>query len=50
MTTSLESGGLGLGTLGMSPGMVSELCEEAGFRSVKQLEIEDEFHALYEIQ
>ena len=40
----------GLGTLGMPPSKVSELCLEAGFSSVKQLEIEDDFHMLYEIK
>lgn len=50
MTTSLESGGEGLGTLGMPPSKVSELCLEAGFSSVKQLVIDDDFHTLYGIK
>ncbi len=50
MTTSLAVGGEGLGTLGMPPSKVNELCKEAGFHTVKQLPINDEFHAIFEIK
>jgi hypothetical protein len=50
MTTSLAHGGAGLGTCGMPPARVHELCREAGFGSVRQLELGDPFNSLYEIR
>lgn len=47
MTTSLAHGGAGLGTCGMPPGAVRDLCREAGFSSVEQLAIENPFNILY---
>lgn len=47
MTTSLAQGGAGLGTCGMPPGKVRELCEEAGFSNVEQLPIENPFNIVY---
>ncbi len=49
MTTSLAVGGEGLGTLGMPPSKVKDLCLKAGFTIVNQLPIEDDFNMLYEI-
>jgi SAM-dependent methyltransferase len=48
MTTSLANGGAGLGTLGFHEAKVHELCEEAGFRSVRRVPIENPFNNLYE--
>jgi hypothetical protein len=50
MTTSLAHGGAGLGTCGMPPARVHELCREAGFGSVRQLDLQDPFNSLYEIR
>ena len=47
MTTSLAHGGHGLGTCGLPPARVHELCRRAGFASVQQVDIEDPFNALY---
>lgn len=48
MTTSLASGGEGLGTCGMPAVKVRELCTKAGFGSVTRLPIENPFNVLYE--
>jgi len=48
MTTSLANGGVGLGTLGFHEAKVHELCEEAGFSSVRRVPIENPFNNLYE--
>jgi SAM-dependent methyltransferase len=50
MTTSLAHGGHGLGTCGLPPARVTELCQRAGFGSVKRLPIEDPFNVLYEVR
>ncbi len=50
MTTSLANGGVGLGTLGLHPPKVEELCAEAGFSSVKLLPLENPFNNIYEIK
>ncbi|MFQ5933834.1 MAG: methyltransferase [Dehalococcoidia bacterium] len=50
MTTSLAGGGEGLGTMGLPPSKVEELCAEAGFGSVRQLPLENPFNILYEIK
>jgi SAM-dependent methyltransferase len=47
MTTSLAHGGAGLGTCGLPPARVRELCARAGFADVRELEIDDPFNALY---
>ena len=49
MTTSLAHGGAGLGTCGCPPEKVHELCDQAGFSSVRELAIENPFNVLYEI-
>jgi cyclopropane fatty-acyl-phospholipid synthase-like methyltransferase len=50
LTTSLHEGGEGLGTMGMSPAKVKELCEEAGFSKVEKVQIEDPFNTLFLIK
>jgi 2-polyprenyl-3-methyl-5-hydroxy-6-metoxy-1,4-benzoquinol methylase len=50
MTTSLANGGAGLGTVGLHEPKVRELCEEAGFSSVRRVPMEDPFNSLYEIR
>ena len=50
MTVSLAEGGEGLGTGGMPPSRVRELCAEAGFGSVRLLPIENPFRNLFEIK
>ena len=48
MTTSLANDGAGLGTLGFHEGKVRELCEEAGFSSIRRVPLENPFNHLYE--
>jgi 2-polyprenyl-3-methyl-5-hydroxy-6-metoxy-1,4-benzoquinol methylase len=48
MTTSLAHGGAGLGTCGLPEAKFRELCENAGFSSVRRLPIENPFNNLYE--
>src|SRR5207248_5136983 len=48
MTTSLAQAGAALGTCGMHEAKVRELCDAAGFSSVRRLPIEDPFNALFE--
>jgi ubiquinone/menaquinone biosynthesis C-methylase UbiE len=50
MTTSLAEGGEGLGTAGMPVVKVQELCAEAGFSSVRRLDIDDPFQHFFEIK
>ncbi|MBI2886272.1 MAG: class I SAM-dependent methyltransferase, partial [Chloroflexi bacterium] len=50
MTTSLAGKGEGLGTLGLPPSRVRELCAEAGFSKVNQLPLENPFNILYEVR
>jgi SAM-dependent methyltransferase len=49
LTTSLAAGGEGLGTLGLHEAKLRELCEAAGFRSVRRVPIHNPFNHLYEI-
>ena len=48
MTTSLANNGAGLGTLGFHEAKVWELCEKAGFSSVRRVPLENPFNNLYE--
>ena len=48
MTTSLANNGAGLGTLGFHEAKVCELCEKAGFSSVRRVPLENPFNNLYE--
>jgi SAM-dependent methyltransferase len=50
MTTSLSSGGLGLGAAGLPEIKVRELCAQAGFSSVQRLAVDEAFSALYAIR
>ncbi len=50
MTTSLAHHGEGLGTLGFHESKVREMCQEAGFRSVRRLPLENPFNNIYEVK
>ena len=50
MTTSLAHGGHGLGTCGLPPARVQELCSRAGFSQARRVPIEDPFNVLYEVR
>jgi 2-polyprenyl-3-methyl-5-hydroxy-6-metoxy-1,4-benzoquinol methylase len=50
MTTSLAHGGAGLGTCGLPAARVHELCDQAGFASVEQLDLEDPLNSLYVVR
>lgn len=50
MTVSLAEGGAGLGTAGMPPAKVRELCAEAGFGSVRLTPIENFFRNTFEVK
>lgn len=47
MTTSLARGGAGLGTCGLPAARVQELCRQAGFATVRRLDLQDPFNSLY---
>jgi len=49
MTTSLAEGGEGLGTLGLPEPKLRELAAEAGFSSVRRVEMDNPFNSLYEL-
>jgi SAM-dependent methyltransferase len=48
MTTSLANDGAALGTLGFHEAKVCELCEKAGFSSVRRVPLHNPFNNLYE--
>jgi len=48
MTTSLQQGGVGLGTCGLTEKVMRDLCEKAGFHSVRRVEINSPFNILWE--
>jgi SAM-dependent methyltransferase len=50
MTTSLAHGGAGLGTCGCPPAVVERLARDAGFGSVRDLDIDDPFSRVYELR
>jgi SAM-dependent methyltransferase len=50
LTTSLADGGRGLGTCGLPPARVQELCVGAGFSQVRQVPIDDPFNVLYDVR
>ncbi len=50
MTTSLASGGDGLGTLGLTESRMRALCSGAGFRELRKLPLEDSITAVYEVR
>jgi SAM-dependent methyltransferase len=45
-----EPGGLGLGTLGLPPGVARRMCEEAGFSRFARADIEHPINAFYEVR
>jgi 2-polyprenyl-3-methyl-5-hydroxy-6-metoxy-1,4-benzoquinol methylase len=49
MTTSLAQDGAGLGTCGFNEHTARRLCAEAGFGTVRRVEIDNPFNILYEI-
>ena len=50
MTTSLANDGAGLGTCGLPEAKARELCEKAGFSSLRRIEMENPFNNLYEVR
>jgi len=50
MTTSLARDGEGLGTVGLPEPKLRDLAQEAGFRSVRRLPVENPFNILYEVR
>jgi 2-polyprenyl-3-methyl-5-hydroxy-6-metoxy-1,4-benzoquinol methylase len=50
MTTSLASGGAGLGTLGLPESRLRALSGEAGFSRFQRVEIENPFNTLYALK
>lgn len=50
LTTSLADHGAGLGTLGMPPKVVREMCAEAGFGEVRELPCSNNFISLFEVR
>lgn len=50
MTTSLASGGAGLGTLGLHEHKLRELAAVVGFRDFRRVPIENPFNNLYELR
>jgi hypothetical protein len=50
MTTSLASGGAGLGTLGCHEHKLRELAAVVGFRDFRRVPIENPFNNLYELR
>lgn len=50
MTVSLAHGGAGLGTCGFNPHTVDAMCADAGFSSVRRVEMENPFNNLFEIR
>jgi SAM-dependent methyltransferase len=49
LPVSLAAGGAGLGTLGLPPAVLTNLAVEAGFSTVRQVQIDNPFNNLYEI-
>jgi hypothetical protein len=50
MTPSLAQVGAGLGTCGLPAAQVQELCKQAGFATVRRLDIQDPFNSLYVVK
>ena len=49
MTTAISQGGEGLGTVGLSPKVLTELSRNAGFNQINKIEINHPLNCLYEI-
>jgi len=50
MTTSLQQNGVGLGTCGLTEKVMRDLCEKAGFKSVRRVDITSPFNILWEVR
>jgi 2-polyprenyl-3-methyl-5-hydroxy-6-metoxy-1,4-benzoquinol methylase len=50
MTTSLASGGAGLGTLGLPESRLRAMADEAGFTRFRRVPIDNPFNTLYELK
>jgi 2-polyprenyl-3-methyl-5-hydroxy-6-metoxy-1,4-benzoquinol methylase len=50
MTSSLASGGAGLGTMGATGQKIKEMAKAAGFSEVKRIDIGNPFNVLYELR
>lgn len=48
MTTSLAHGGAGLGTCGFNPHVAAQMAADAGFSSIRRVEMDNPFNNLYE--
>ncbi|HXW37528.1 MAG TPA: methyltransferase domain-containing protein [Nitrososphaerales archaeon] len=49
LPTSLANLGAGLGTAGLPEATMRKMCHEAGFTTIKRVQMDDSFNALYEI-
>ena len=49
MTTAISQGGTGIGTVGLSPKVLTELCDKVGFGQIKKIDINHPLNCLYEI-
>ncbi len=49
MTTSLAGGGEGLGTCGLHPSKLNDLASQAGFGTIRQVDLENPFNNIYEL-
>ena len=50
MTTAISQGGEGMGTVGLSSKVLTDLCYKVGFKKLKKVEIAHPLNCLYEIQ
>ena len=50
MTTAMWQGGDGMGTVGLSPKVLKELCDKVGFQKINKIPIEHPLNSLFEIQ
>jgi SAM-dependent methyltransferase len=50
LPVSLATGSPGVGTMGLPESRLKELCEAAGFGSIRRLPVQNPFHALYEVR
>ena len=50
MTTAMSQGGEGMGTVGLSPKVLTELCHKVGFTKISKVDITHPLNCLYEIQ
>jgi hypothetical protein len=50
MPVAIANGGTGIGTMGLPAAKVTDLCNGAGFGTVRQLAVMNPFHALFELR